>query len=139
MVTEEATERKRLAAEAGAKKEIAAAEGALKKRDAEIGRAAKKATAAFNRPSLTRQLRRGGGVDTLQPHKKDDFVEAAKTMTVPLEADGEGGFGAGGPDGVCSEGRATARPPSLWVHRDTTTTPPSSVPRSRRHYRPPPK
>ena len=71
--------------EAGAEKERAAAEGAAKKRDAEIGRAAEKAKAAFNRPSLTRQLRRGGGVDTLQPHEKDGFVKAAMTMTVPME------------------------------------------------------
>ena len=101
-------------AEAGAEKERTATEVAVKKRDAEIGRAAEMATAAFNRPSLTRQLRRGGGVDTLQPHENDNFVEAAMTMTVPLEADGEGGFGTGGPDGTGSGGRATARPPSLW-------------------------
>ena len=69
---------------------------------------------------------------SLQPHKKDDFVEAAMTMTVPLEADGEGGFGAGVPDGMGSGGRATARPPSLWVHRDATTTAPSTATRSRR-------
>ena len=53
--------------------------------------------------------------------EKDDFVEAAMTMTVPLEVDEEGGFGTGGPDGVGSGGRATARPPSLRVHRDAMT------------------
>ena len=44
----------------------------------------------------------------LQPHERDDFVEAVTTTMVFLEADGEGGFGAVCPDGVGSGGGATA-------------------------------
>ena len=58
----------------------------------------------------------------LQLHERDNFFEAATTMTVPLEADGKGGFGAGGRDDVCGGGGATTRLPSLRVHRDGTTT-----------------
>ena len=71
---------------------------------------------------------------SLQPHKKAGFVNAATTMTVPLEADGEGGFCAGGSDGVGSGGGATVRPPSLREHMDATTTAPLMATRSHRHY-----
>ena len=92
------------------------------------------ATAAFNRKLLTRQLRQGGGVDTPQPHEKDDFVEAVMTMTVTQKADGEGGFGVGGPDGKGSGGRATARPPSLTITRRTTCAPATRAAQSEKKY-----
>ena len=52
-------------------------------------------------------------------------------MTVPLEVDGEGELGAGGPDGV---GGATTRPPSLQVYMDATTTASLTATISRQYY-----
>ena len=53
---------------------------------------------------------------------------------MPFEANGEGGFCAGGSDGVGSGGGATVRPPSLREHMDAATTAPLMATRSHRHY-----
>ena len=69
-----------------------------------------------------------------QPHERDNFVEAVTTMTVPLEVDGEGRFGTGGPNSAGSGGETTVQPQSLCVHRDGTTTAFQTATRSRRHH-----
>ena len=72
--------------------------------------------------------------NSLQLHEREYVDEAVTTMTMPLEVDGEGEFGAGGPDGVGGRGGATTQSPSLLMYRDRTTTTSLTATMSHRHH-----